>query len=703
MHLDPEKRPKFQSIWAYSLIIVLSVVASLYLINIFSGIENFSTLISLPAYTIITSILVIVSLYAIIQSNKIKTISKKPLFFLTCSFVLWFAAELTWNIYLHILDIDPYPSPADFFYISALVSMFIALTLFLKSQNYKISRNKLIFSMIIPLVILIPSLIITYQVSMNDNQFEIFVALIYPIGDSVLLIPTILIISFLAKEQKNFFWMMLLAGIIGFVAADTIFLFLIIDDSYVDGHPVDVLWLSSYLIWTFAIVYLIYNIRQQKNYTSDLSHVFNYYDIGKSNHIGIIVILTIVNISIIIPMVSITFYFSDGSDLFLQTFSFILISAIIFFSSIIAFLNFKLNSKLRNDTENLIDSTDIESQMIIQKNLRRALDESSMVAITDKNGLIKYVNKQFCETTEYSSDELIGKNHDLIRSGYHSIEFYDNLWNIINSGKVWHGEVKNISKTGKIFWCDLIIVPFLDKYGDVHEHIAIRRNITKQKKFYEDNLKNEKMITVGRFSARLAHDLRNPLSIIQVSLENLRLLYGTNESQQKSMDKVERSIDRITHQVDDVLDFVRERPITLNNHTMSEIISESLDSLPIPDNIKLILPKNNVEVYCDEKQFAIVFNNLILNGVQAIVHTGTIEITVEENNDGIIIQIMDSGEGIPKENIDSLFEPLFTTKQQGTGLGLASVKSIVEAHGGIISVSSPPTVFTITLPKISDN
>jgi len=341
--------------------------------------------------------------------------------------------------------------------------------------------------------------------------------------------------------------------------------------------------------------------------------------------------------------------------------------------------------------------------MIIQKNLRRALDESSMVVITDKNGLIKYVNKQFCETTEYSSDELIGKNHDLIRSGYHSIEFYDNLWNIINSGKVWHGEVKNISKTGKIFWCDLIIVPFLDKNGDVHEHIAIRRNITKQKKFYEDNLKNEKMITLGRFSARLAHDLRNPLSIIQVSLENLRLLYGTDKSQQKSMDKVERSIDRITHQVDDVLDFVRERPITLNNHTMSEIISESLDSLPIPENIKLILPKNNVEVYCDEKQFAIVFNNLILNGVQAIVHTGTIEITVEENNDGIIIQIIDSGEGIPKQNIDSLFEPLFTTKQQGTGLGLASVKSIVEAHGGIISVTSPPTIFTITLPKISDN
>ena len=210
------------------------------------------------------------------------------------------------------------------------------------------------------------------------------------------------------------------------------------------------------------------------------------------------------------------------------------------------------------------------------------------------------------------------------------------------------------------------------------------------------------MITLGRFAAHLAHDLRNPLSIIQVSLENLKLLYGSDKSQQDIMEKIDRSIDRITHQVNDVLDFVREQPITLNNNKMSEIISESLDSVPIPENIKLILPKNNVEVYCDEKQFSTVFNNLILNGIQAIVHAGTIEITVEENNDGIIIQVKDSGRGIPNQNLDSIFEPLFTTKQQGTGLGLASVKSVVESHGGVISVTSPPTIFTITLPKISD-
>jgi len=115
----------------------------------------------------------------------------------------------------------------------------------------------------------------------------------------------------------------------------------------------------------------------------------------------------------------------------------------------------------------------------------------------------------------------------------------------------------------------------------------------------------------------------------------------------------------------------------------------------------LILPKNDVEIYCDKRQCATVMNNLILNSYQSIDNAGTIEITVEETDDGVVIQVKDSGSGISKENLDDVFEPLFTTKQTGTGLGLASVKSIVESHGGIISVTSPPTVFTITLPKIN--
>jgi len=135
---------------------------------------------------------------------------------------------------------------------------------------------------------------------------------------------------------------------------------------------------------------------------------------------------------------------------------------------------------------------------------------------------------------------------------------------------------------------------------------------------------------------------------------------------------------------------------------LSEILIESIDSLNIPDDLKLILPKNDVELFCDTKQFSLVLNNLILNGIQAIDGIGSIQITVEENNDEIIIQVKYSGNGIQKENLNKIFEPLFTTKHTGTGLGLSSVKAIVESHGGIISVISPPTIFTITLPKILD-
>ena len=221
------------------------------------------------------------------------------------------------------------------------------------------------------------------------------------------------------------------------------------------------------------------------------------------------------------------------------------------------------------------------------------------------------------------------------------------------------------------------------------------------KKFYL--AEQSRFMVIGEMSARFAHDIRNPLSVIRNTMENLKTMYETDDKKQASFDRVERAIMRIAHQVDDVLDFVKERPLRLDRTKMSDVISESLDSITIPSNIKLILPENDVEVICDKKQLAVALNNLILNGIQAIDGEGTIEISVEENNDEIIIQVEDSGKAIPKEELNTIFEPLFTTKQYGTGLGLASVKSIIKSHKGTISVTSPPTIFTITLPKTSES
>lgn len=216
----------------------------------------------------------------------------------------------------------------------------------------------------------------------------------------------------------------------------------------------------------------------------------------------------------------------------------------------------------------------------------------------------------------------------------------------------------------------------------------------------EKQNRQEKLAIIGEFSARIAHDIRNPLSILVMSLENLKILYGTDEAKQKQLDRAERAITRITHQIEDVLDFVRERPINLEKIILSELLDESLDLIKIPDDIKIIIPKNNTKLFCDKRQILIVLNNLILNAIQAIDNTGTIEIILKENNTEIIIKVKDSGNGMSEDVMEKIFEPLFTTKQQGTGLGLSSVKSIISAHGGMISVTTHPTIFTIILPKI---
>lgn len=368
----------------------------------------------------------------------------------------------------------------------------------------------------------------------------------------------------------------------------------------------------------------------------------------------------------------------------------------------------------------------LKSLDISINDLMSLIDNHSVFAVTDIGGMITFANDKFVELSKFSREELIGNSHNILRSDEHSDEFFDDMWQTILSKKIWHGDIKNKAKDGSHYWLKTTILPILHEEDEIMGFATLRTDITEQKKQQElleetdellqiKNLKleaellekqkrniiNERMTSIGQLASRMAHDIRNPLSIIRVAIENLKLKYGTDDSKGKSFDRITRSIDRIAHQIDDVLDFVKGFTPKLSKVKLSNIIEESIDSLSIPDGIKLILPKNDVEFLADKKLFSVAMNNLILNSIQAIDKTGIIEITVEENNDGIVIQVKDSGSGIPKQNLNSLFEPLFTTKQSGTGLGLSSVKSIIESHGGIVSVTSPPTIFTITLPKIN--
>lgn len=232
---------------------------------------------------------------------------------------------------------------------------------------------------------------------------------------------------------------------------------------------------------------------------------------------------------------------------------------------------------------------------------------------------------------------------------------------------------------------------------------SLKKLIETEKKLAESHakMKNERLGAIGQLSASMAHDLKNPLATIKTSATIIqKQTINADPEIEKAMQRMDRAIFRMSHQIDDVLNFVRITPLNLSEKKLSEIIDDSIDSLEIPSNIKLKIHDSDFAILCDVKKLETVFTNIILNAIQAIGNLeGSIDIKSKSNKENIEIEISDSGPKIPSEILEKVFEPLFTTKEKGTGLGLSSCRNIVEQHGGSISVKNNPTTFTIILPK----
>lgn len=352
------------------------------------------------------------------------------------------------------------------------------------------------------------------------------------------------------------------------------------------------------------------------------------------------------------------------------------------------------------------DVTEREEARRERQRLAMAIEHAGdMVVITDRKGVIEYVNPAFEAVTGYGRDEARGRTPSIVRSGQQNAQFYDDLWRDLDEGRVWAGRFVNRRRDGRLYNADATISPIFDDHRAITGYVSVQRDVTETLALIERLRTASELERFGRLVGGVAHEVRNPLNAIQAAAAALELDFGDDPDARPLFEVVRAQVGRLAQLMRDLL--VIGRPIgelALQPRSMRELVIESLELWAAAHpHAMAARVKVSIDCNCDVRADALRLHQVILNVLDnAFEHSpadGEIAVGLERAARHCRLTVRDCGPGVKRENLERVFEPFFTTRRAGTGLGLTLVRSIVEQHGGTVRLTNndPPPGCTVAI------
>jgi len=349
------------------------------------------------------------------------------------------------------------------------------------------------------------------------------------------------------------------------------------------------------------------------------------------------------------------------------------------------------------------------------------------VVMTDRTGAILWVNPGFTQMTGYSLEEVIGRNPRLLKSGRQDPAVYQRLWETILGGQVWRSEITNRRKDGTFYDIEAVITPVRDTTGTITNFVAVHQDITARKQSERkllqlnedmarsqiellevyDHLKNtqskliqaEKLESIGRLSAGIAHEVKNPLAILLMGVGYFEDSLPAEPPEAGTvLNDMRDAVERADAIVRELLDFASPRELETTVEELNSVVTRSLRLVQHEFNVRHItvvrefadhLPSRRI----DRIRIEQVFVNLFMNACQAMSKGGTLTVRTFTRDEAVVVEVLDTGAGIPEAALAKVFDPFFTTKPLGvgTGMGLAVAKQILLQHTGDLELTNRPT------------